>query len=201
MPRPRITAVPHLEDALADAFSALGLRFVSMSRKSRHEVTVVYQHAPSAFRSITATSASDDLTAIDDDLFDEVVRLIPKQTPVAPERQSDPDIRAHGLAPPTLTLFVAAAQRISVCRALLEGDFLKDEEVEWYRRRERDALGQLRAALLSVGIEHPQMMTRALTDEEVRAALVEGRAVRKELEARVSRMHHIDEKDAKRKAR
>jgi len=108
----------------------------------------------------------------------------------------------HGLALPTPATLVAAAQRVSVCNVLLEGGHLKPEEVAQYKTCEREALEQLREALRGLGLEgFPRLTTRALTEDEVRVALAQGRGVREELEARVARMRRVDEEDARRKAR
>lgn len=108
----------------------------------------------------------------------------------------------HGMALPTPSLLIAAAQRISVCRALLEGGHLKTDERPDFIAREKAALEQLREQLRALGLEAPQpWKTRALTEDEVRALLEEGRKVRADLEARASRMQQIDPRDAERKAR
>jgi hypothetical protein len=66
--------VPTLEDALCAGFALRGgMSFVSLSRKSRNTVTVVYQYAPAAFGTIEASSYRSLSESIDDDLYDDVL--------------------------------------------------------------------------------------------------------------------------------
>lgn len=92
----------------------------------------------------------------------------------------------------------AKLDEIATSAAVTAETVMRAAETLFVKQSDEDQVDMLEQACAELRAE---WKPRVLTSKEVRALMEEGREVRKELEARVARMHRIDPRDAERKAR